>query len=112
MFLEIAREFRGEYGPGAQLYLICGADAGQRIVEWDYGAQPSIAEQLEEFEMVVAARRGGYRPPPPVAARPVHNLDLAEDLQAISSSQIRHAIAAGELLAPSHATACCVDHRR
>ncbi|MCB1019308.1 MAG: nicotinate-nicotinamide nucleotide adenylyltransferase [Acidobacteria bacterium] len=95
LFLEIARELRTEYAPEVELYLICGADAGERIVEWDYGAQPSIAEQLEEFQMLVAARRGGYAPPPALAGR-IRSIELDENLQAISSSQVRDAIAGGQ----------------
>jgi nicotinic acid mononucleotide adenylyltransferase len=44
--------------------------------------------------MIVAARRADYAPPPELAGR-IHAVALDEELQAISSSQVRGAIAAG-----------------
>ena len=95
LFLEIARERRAESGPEVELYLLCGRDAADRIVNWNYGEGPSIAVQLREFQMIVAARRGEYAPPPELATR-IHSIDLPEDLQAISSSEVREAIVAGQ----------------
>jgi nicotinate-nucleotide adenylyltransferase len=94
LFIEIAREFRALCGPRVETFLLCGRDAAIRIVGWDYGAGPPIVEQLREFQMIVAARRGDYQPPPELAAR-VRCVDFDQELQAISSSQVREAIAAG-----------------
>ena len=94
LFLEIAREYRASCEPKAEIYLLCGRDAGERIVGWDYGEASSIAEQLREFQLVVAARHGDYTPPPGLAGR-IHLIDLDEELQDVSSSRVRDAIADG-----------------
>ena len=95
LFLEIAGEYRTLYGPDVAIFLLCGSDAAQRILSWDYGERPSIDQQLREFQMVVAARQGEYLPPPKFADR-IHAIDLEPNLQRISSSRVREAISAGE----------------
>jgi nicotinate (nicotinamide) nucleotide adenylyltransferase len=62
LFAEIAREARPYY-PGAEMFLLCGRDAAERIVTWDYG-DPEFAEKmLREFGLLVAPRHGEYVPP-------------------------------------------------
>jgi nicotinic acid mononucleotide adenylyltransferase len=95
LFIDIARACRPVYGPAAEFFFLCGRDAAERIVHWDYGDGPSIAEQLREFQMLVAPRRGPYRPPPVLAAR-IHALDLPAELENCSSSAVREAIAEGD----------------
>ena len=41
LFVEIAREAREHY-PGAEIHLLCGRDAAERILNWDYG-EPEFA---------------------------------------------------------------------
>lgn len=94
LFVEIAREYRSRYGPEAEIFLLCGRDAAIRIVSWDYGESPSFSDQLREFQLIVAARRGSYRPPPSLESR-IHPIELDASLQRISSSQIRQAAATG-----------------
>jgi cytidyltransferase-like protein len=62
LFIEIAREAR-ELFPTAELHIICGRDAAERIVSWDYGEAGSIDHMLEEFRLLVAPRQGAYVPP-------------------------------------------------
>lgn len=86
LFVEMAREARS---CGAeQVFLVCGKDAAERIVGWDYGAGPAIDEQLAEFEMLVAARGGQYSPPARLRQR-VRPLEIGADWQAVSSSEVR-----------------------
>ena len=94
LFIDAAREFRGALGDAVELYLICGRDAAERIVGWDYGAGPSIAEQLREFTLLVGSRGGAYRPPPELSGA-VQTFDLDSAFERISSSAVREAIAAG-----------------
>lgn len=37
LFIEIARECRVQYPPATALWFLCGRDAAERIVTWDYG---------------------------------------------------------------------------
>lgn len=95
LFIEIARECRSVYGPETRLLFLCGRDAAERIIEWDYGRPGAILEMLEEFELLVAPRNGRYEPPPEVRAR-VHTLDLAGEYDHVSGTEVRERIARGQ----------------
>jgi len=94
LFIEIARECRPVYGPAADFFFLCGRDAAERIVNWDYSGDIPFGEQLREFQMLVAPRSGPYLPPPALADR-IHRLDLPRGLEACSSSAVRDSIAQG-----------------
>lgn len=93
LFVEMAREVKAVSGDGVQALLLCGRDAAERIVGWDYGVGPPIEAQLREFAMVVAARGGDYRPPADIAGR-VASVALRAECREVSSSAVRAAIAA------------------
>jgi nicotinic acid mononucleotide adenylyltransferase len=61
LFIDIARAFRSQCGQDVELYLLCGRDAAERIVAWDYGDGPSFCAQLQEFQMLVASREAVQR---------------------------------------------------
>lgn len=63
LLIEIARECRTEYGAGVSLKFLCGRDAAERFVNWDYGRPGAFLEQLREFELLVAPRGGAFEPP-------------------------------------------------
>ncbi len=92
LFIEIARECREAYGPAIELYFLCGRDAADRIVNWDYGEPDAIRRQLAEYQLLVAPRGGPYEPPPGLRDR-VHPLACAED--EISATAIRERIRTG-----------------
>jgi nicotinate-nucleotide adenylyltransferase len=94
LFLELAREARAAY-PAAEVFLLCGRDAAERIAGWDYGAGDPIARQLEEYRLLVASRMGRYEPPEELRRR-VIPLAIPAELEAISSSEVRRRIRAGE----------------
>lgn len=94
LFIEIAREFRAECGEGVEIFLLCGRDAAERIVNWGYGEGPAFARQLEEFQMLVASREGEYRPPPEFSTR-ILAIRMPRTYSEISSSAVRAAIRAG-----------------
>jgi nicotinic acid mononucleotide adenylyltransferase len=93
LFIDIARELRGE-NPDADFHFICGRDAAERIVNWDYGEPGAIDRILEEFALLVAARQGVYRAPATLAHR-VRAVPLDERYGAISSTEVRRCIAEG-----------------
>lgn len=94
LFIEIARECRDAYAAGADLWFVCGRDAAERIVNWDYGRPGAIEEMLEEFGLLVADRRGRYEPPPHLTRR-IRRLPLPADYSEISSTEVRNRIATG-----------------
>ena len=95
LFLEIARECRQAYGPDVRLRFLCGRDAAERIVNWDYGRAGVVEEMLGKFDLLVAHRDGAYEPPPLVRMH-VTALQLGESCEGISASEVRRRIAAGE----------------
>lgn len=94
LFIDIARELR-RTEPDADLYFICGRDAAERIVTWNY-AEPGARERMfEEFHLLVAARQGTYVPPSHLDRR-IHPLLVSPGLDQVSSTEVRRRIAAGE----------------
>jgi nicotinate-nucleotide adenylyltransferase len=95
LFIEMAREAREDYGAATELFILCGRDAAERIVNWDYGGGDSIEKQLQVFELLVASRGGAYEPPPPIRNR-VRSIALPAGVEEISSTEVRRRIRAGE----------------
>lgn len=90
----IAEEARQFYGPSAEIALVCGRDAAERIANWDYGAPGVFDAMLDRHRLLVAARAGAYKPPKRHRKRIVP-LPLELPLDQISSSEIRRRIAEG-----------------
>jgi nicotinic acid mononucleotide adenylyltransferase len=95
LFLEIAREVREAYGADTRLAFLCGRDAAERIVNWDYGRPGVNRAMLEEFELLVASRGGEYVPPPELRNR-IHPVVLEADFDSVSASEVRRRIQIGE----------------
>ncbi len=91
LFAEIAEECRRAYGGGVGLAFLCGRDAAERFVSWDYGT----AGLPRGFGLLVAAREGEYNPPPELPAR-VTRLRGGAESSCISATEVRRRIAAGE----------------
>jgi nicotinate-nucleotide adenylyltransferase len=94
LFIDIARELQSRRPP-SEIYFICGRDAAERILNWDYGEAGAIDRILKEFQLLVAARQGELVPLPDFSHR-VHSLPLPVDLDHVSSTEVRRRIAAGE----------------
>jgi len=73
---------------------ICGRDAAERIIQWDYGDPEAFPCMLEQFELLVAARGGVFSPPDRMLER-VHTLSVTEDLDSISATEVRQRIRQG-----------------
>lgn len=93
LFIEIARECRAMYPPETRLIFICGRDAAERVVNWDYGEPGAFARMLQEFELLVAPRNGPYQPPAEMRAK-IHSLEW--DCGDISATDVRERIQRGE----------------
>lgn len=94
LFIDVARAARAAGESQERIYLLCGADAAQRILEWDYGGEDGIEQQLEEYELLVAPRLTGYAPPATLAPR-IHSIAVSAGHQQISSTAVRLGIARG-----------------
>lgn len=95
LFIEIAGECREAYGVGVRLVFLCGRDAAERIVHWDYGEPGAFLRMLDHFELLVAQRHGEFTPPPEMQPR-IHTLELPEEVRAISATAVRERIRRGE----------------
>ncbi len=92
LFRDIAAECRQEYGPGVRLTFLCGRDAAERILNWDYGGETTVAEMLREFDLLVAARRGEMDAPLHFR-HAIERLYLSDDFDSVSSTEVRERIA-------------------
>ena len=92
--IEIAGECRQAYAQNARLLFICGRDAAERIVGWDYGEPEAFQRMLDQFELLVAARHGEYNPPAEIRDR-VHALDVPPDIGPISATEVRDRLRSG-----------------
>ncbi len=95
LFIEIAHECRDAYGPETELYFLCGRDAAERIVNWDYHRPGAFLDQLKEFQLLVAPRNGEYVPRPEMRAR-IHTLAMDQDYTEFSATEVRARIQKGE----------------
>ena len=94
LFIDIARECRPHYGHQCEIWFLCGRDAAERIVNWDYGVVGRFAGQLNEFGLLVAERLGRYVPPDEYAGR-IRPLALDREWNEVSATEIRARIRDG-----------------
>ena len=95
LFIDIARECRDYYGAEVKLLFICGRDAAERILHWDYGRAGVVGEMLREFELLVAPRGGHFAPPAEYRHR-IHALNVRSGHEEVSSTEVRERIARGK----------------
>ena len=88
LFIDIARECREHYGAEVQLSFICGRDAAERILHWDYGRAGVVEEMLGEFELLVAPRGGHFSPPAEYRHR-IHALPVRSGHEEVSSTEVQ-----------------------
>jgi nicotinate-nucleotide adenylyltransferase len=94
LFIDIARECQDAYGD-ADLSFLCGRDAAERIVNWDYGAPGAFEAMLDAFDLRVASRGGHYQPPVKLMHR-IHALSIGADYDEVSATDVRERITRGE----------------
>jgi len=95
LFIDIARDCRHHYGTETRLSFICGRDAAERILHWDYGRTGVVEEMLGEFELMVAPRGGHFLAPAEHRHR-IHALQVRSGHEEVSSTEVRERIARGE----------------
>jgi len=95
LFIDIAREARTAFGRPIDIAFLCGSDAAERILTWDYGHPGAIERMLDEFRLLVADRDTVFQPRPDLARR-IGALSIPAGVGSISSTEVRRRIAAGE----------------
>jgi nicotinate-nucleotide adenylyltransferase len=91
LLIDIARELRRS---DEELAFICGADAAERVITWNYGESGAIETMLEEFSLLVAPRACAFRPPDRLRHR-IQSLEVPARFEQVSSTEVRRRIAAG-----------------
>jgi nicotinate-nucleotide adenylyltransferase len=94
LFIEIARELR-QSRPEAEIHFLCGRDAAERVLTWDYGKAGAVEQMLKEFGLLVASRQGEFMPPENLRSR-IRPLPLAGDFDDHSSTEVRRRVVTGE----------------
>jgi nicotinate-nucleotide adenylyltransferase len=94
LFIDIARELHAA-DPERELFFICGRDAAERVLTWDYGEPGAVERMLDQFHLLVASRQGHFEPPVHLEHR-IWDLKVAPGLDEVSSTEVRRRIAAGE----------------
>jgi len=89
LFAEIAQECREAYGPAPKLSFLCGADAAERIANWDYGDTGAFSRMMQEFDLLVADRGARF-------SLPHRRLPIPADHASVSATEVRERIARGE----------------
>jgi nicotinate (nicotinamide) nucleotide adenylyltransferase len=92
LFIEIAAEAKPHF-PHSEFWFVCGRDAAERIVAWDYGHPSAFTGMLDVFGLLVARRQGAYTPPPELAER-IKPLAF-ESYDEHSSTEVRERIKRG-----------------
>jgi len=95
LFIEIARQCREAYGPDVEVLIVCGRDAAERAVNWDYGPHGSFRDQSSEYGLLVAPREGSYQPPAALGDR-IQVLAAVEGCDQVSATGVRERIRRGE----------------
>lgn len=88
LFVEIAEECRSVY-PAPKLSFLCGADAAERIANWDYGDPDTFARMMSQFDLLVAERGDKF-------ALPHRPLPLAGVHAHVSATEVRERIVQGQ----------------
>ena len=94
LFADIAGECREAYERGVALKFLCGRDAAERVVSWDYGRPGTFREMLEDFELLVASRKGAFRTPAELRDG-IRALVVPPEYEEISATDVRIRIAGG-----------------
>ena len=94
LFLEMCQEFVAAAGP-AEVHIVCGRDAAERILTWDYADPGALDRMFESFQLLVAARQGEFEAPLQFRER-IRALSIAREHEAVSSTEVRERIRSGE----------------
>lgn len=94
LFLDIASDCAARF-PDAQIALVCGRDAAERILNWTYPDAGALERLFSLAALWVYARQGSFSVPPAFSESMIA-FDFEEELQRTSATDVRRRISAGE----------------
>ncbi len=94
LFLEIAIACRARF-PEAEISIVCGRDAAERILAWPYSEEGALEHLFSLAKLWVYDRQGAFEVPK-AFQEAITAFPFEENLQALSATEVRRRIAAGE----------------
>ncbi|MCG6916374.1 MAG: nicotinate-nicotinamide nucleotide adenylyltransferase [Deltaproteobacteria bacterium] len=100
LFLDICTALHQLYPQKPEIFFITGRDAAERILTWPYDdPAAALAKMFAGFQLLVFQRQGNFHlPKNPLVqkyANLIHTLEMEENLDKISSSEVRRRTSEG-----------------
>jgi nicotinate-nucleotide adenylyltransferase len=104
LFLEICTALQQIYPQKLEIFFITGRDAAERILSWPYDdPAAALAEMFAGFQLLVFERQGKLQlPENPLLKKylnRIHTLEAEENLDKISSTEVRRRMSKGRSIA-------------
>lgn len=101
LFIDICTGLKQIYPQKPEIFFITGRDAAERILSWPYTDAASVlAQMFANFQMLVFERKGKLDlPENPLIeqySKRIHTLKIAENLDHISSTEVRRRSRTGQ----------------
>ena len=118
LFLDIFTALQQIYPQKPEIFFITGRDAAERILTWPYDdPAASLAQMFGAFQLLIFERQGKPKvPQDPLIkkyANRIHTLEMAENLDHISSTKVRQRMTTGqsiEELVPPEVASYIIHH--
>ena len=101
LFIDICTGLKQIYPQKPEIFFITGRDAAERILSWPYTDAASVlAQMFASFQMLVFEREGklnlSENPLIEQYSKRIHTLEIAENLDHISSTKVRQRLRTGQ----------------
>ena len=118
LFLDICSALKKIYPQGPEIFFITGRDAAERILNWPYpNPAEALAHMFADFQLLVFERKGKLKvrenPLIKQYSNRIHTSQLSENIDHISSTEVRQRMLAGqsiEELVPAAVAAYMKNH--
>ena len=119
LFIDICTALQQIYPPESEIFFITGRDAAERILSWPYDDPAgSLAKMFGAFQLLVFERQGKPKLPQDPLIKQyldrIHILEMAENLDHISSTNVRRRMTTGqsiEELVPPKVASYIINHK-
>jgi nicotinate-nucleotide adenylyltransferase len=104
LFLDICIALQQLYPQKPEIFFITGRDAAERILTWPYeDPAAALAKMFAGFQLLVFQRQGSLDlPENPLVqkyANRIHRLEMEENLDKVSSTEVRQRVSQGRSIA-------------
>jgi nicotinate-nucleotide adenylyltransferase len=101
LFVDICAALKNVYPQSPEIFFIAGRDAAERILNWPYrNPAEALARMFAGFQLLVFERGGKFKLPENPQVRQhsnrIHTLQLSENIDHISSTEVRQRLLAGQ----------------